>query len=45
MTIKIFSVAEMVAAGVELNRKMLAYLAVRDPSAITEMVKTVVKAK
>jgi large subunit ribosomal protein L20 len=35
----------MDAAGVELNRKMLADLAVRDPGAFTEMVKTVVKAK
>ena len=35
----------MDAAGVELNRKVLADLAVRDPGAFTEMVKTVVKAK
>ena len=35
----------MDAAGVELNRKILADMAVRDPGAFTEMVKTVIKAK
>jgi large subunit ribosomal protein L20 len=38
-------VCSMDAAGIELNRKLLADLAVKDPGAFTEMVKTAVKAK
>jgi large subunit ribosomal protein L20 len=38
-------VFSMEAAGIELNRKLLADLAVKDPGAFTEMVKTAVKAK
>ncbi len=37
-------VYSMNAAGIELNRKILADLAVRDPQAFTQMVKTAVKA-
>lgn len=35
----------MDAAGIELNRKLLADMAIKDPGAFTEMVKTAVKAK
>ena len=35
----------MEAAGIELNRKLLADMAVKDPGAFAEMVKTAVKAK
>jgi large subunit ribosomal protein L20 len=38
-------VCSMDAAGIELNRKLLADMAVKDPGAFTEMVKTAVKAK
>ena len=38
-------VFSMDAAGIELNRKLLADMAVKDPGAFTEMVKTAVKAK
>jgi large subunit ribosomal protein L20 len=38
-------VFSMEAAGIELNRKLLADLAVKDPGAFAEMVKTAVKAK
>jgi len=38
-------VGSMEAAGIELNRKLLADLAVKDPGAFSEMVKTAVKAK
>jgi large subunit ribosomal protein L20 len=38
-------VFSMEASGIELNRKLLADLAVRDPGAFSEMVKTAVKAK
>lgn len=38
-------VSSMDAAGIELNRKLLADLAVKDPGAFSEMVKTAVKAK
>jgi large subunit ribosomal protein L20 len=37
-------VYSMDAAGIELNRKILADLAVRDPQAFSQMVKTAVKA-
>jgi len=35
----------MDAAGIDMNRKLMADLAVKDPGAFTEMVKTAVKAK
>jgi len=38
-------VFSMDAAGIELNRKLLADMAIKDPGAFTEMVKTAVKAK
>ena len=38
-------VFSMDAAGIELNRKLLADMAVKDPVAFAEMVKTAVKAK
>jgi large subunit ribosomal protein L20 len=38
-------VCSMDAAGVELNRKLLADMAVKDPSAFSDVVKTAVKAK
>ena len=38
-------VFSMDAAGIELNRKLLADLAVKDPGAFSELVKTAVKAK
>ena len=38
-------VFSMDAAGIELNRKLLADMAVKDPGAFAEMVKTAVKAK
>jgi large subunit ribosomal protein L20 len=37
-------VCSMSTAGIELNRKILADMAVRDPVAFTQMVKTAVKA-
>jgi large subunit ribosomal protein L20 len=37
-------VYSMNAAGIELNRKILADMAVRDPQAFTQMVKTAMKA-
>ena len=37
-------VCSMDAAGIELNRKVLADMAVRDPQGFTQMVKTAVKA-
>jgi len=38
-------VCSMDAAGIELNRKLLADMAVKDPGAFAELVKTAVKAK
>jgi large subunit ribosomal protein L20 len=38
-------VCSMDAAGVELNRKLLADMAVKDPAAFSDVVKTAVKAK
>jgi large subunit ribosomal protein L20 len=38
-------VSSMDAAGIELNRKLMADMAVKDPGAFSEMVKTAVKAK
>jgi large subunit ribosomal protein L20 len=38
-------ISSMDAAGVEINRKLLAEMAVKDPSAFSEIVKTVVAAK
>jgi large subunit ribosomal protein L20 len=38
-------ICSMDAAGVELNRKILADMAVKDPGAFTNIVKTTVKAK
>ncbi len=38
-------VFSMDAAGIELNRKLLADMAIKDPGAFAEMVKTAVKAK
>jgi large subunit ribosomal protein L20 len=35
----------MDAAGIEVNRKLLADMAVKDPSAFTDVVKTAIKAK
>jgi len=36
-------IASMDTSGIEINRKMLAEMAVKDPAAFTEMVKTAVK--
>jgi large subunit ribosomal protein L20 len=38
-------VYSMDAAGIDLNRKLLADMAVKDPSAFADMVKVAVKAK
>ena len=38
-------IASMDSAGIELNRKLMADMAVKDPSAFADMVKTAVKAK
>jgi large subunit ribosomal protein L20 len=38
-------IASLDAAGIEINRKLMAEMAAKDPTAFAEMVKTAVQAK